>query len=141
MKIILIGILTFSIMFAELTRKNNMVTDSDTNLIWQDNTDSATLTSTWQGAINNCEALTLGGYNDWRLPNRYELFSIIDYKKSIPAIKGEVFVNITSTYYWTSTTTAGDSNRAWYIYFRNSAIYNFDDKTATFNFRCVRDKN
>jgi hypothetical protein len=63
---------------------NGTVTDSGTGLIWQKctvgqmttlgicNTGSAP-SYTWSNAINYCFGLTLGGRNDWRLPNVNEL--------------------------------------------------------------------
>jgi hypothetical protein len=55
------------------------VTDTSTGLMWQQATASGTYT--WEQALTYCENLTLpaGGYSDWRMPNRNELQSIVDY--------------------------------------------------------------
>ncbi len=84
---------------------------------------------TWQHAldfvngINNNAYINCGaGYTDWRLPNRKELRSLIDYSKSSPALPmGHPFTNVQSFYYWSSTTHAYfmDSARVfgmWYGY-------------------------
>ncbi len=133
MKIILLVLITFSLSFAEFTRSNEMVTDSTTGLVWQDTTPA---TRTWVSAIAYCEALTLGGNSDWRLPNLNELTSIVDDTTSNPAISS-VFVNTISNYYWSSTTNAGDTTRAWVVYFFNGLQYN-NNKTNSFYVRCVR---
>jgi hypothetical protein len=35
----------------------------------------------WQDAQDECAALGTGGYDDWRLPTRYELMTIVDYSR------------------------------------------------------------
>lgn len=71
---------------------------------------------TWQHAlefvagINNGEYPNCGSnYNDWRLPNRKELFSIVDYSRYNPVLPQRyLFTNVQSnqveyTFYWSST--------------------------------------
>lgn len=36
---------------------------------------------TWEQALTYCENLVLGVYSDWRLPNRNELQSLVDYSR------------------------------------------------------------
>ena len=86
---------------ADYSKTNGVVTDNTTNLQWQD--DVASVSKTWSQAITYCETLSLDGRSDWRLPNKNELLSIVDYTKSNPAIDS-TFVNITSSSYWSSTT-------------------------------------
>jgi hypothetical protein len=76
------------------------VTDLETGLMWQQ--DTAPGTYTWSQALFYCENLTLDGHDDWRLPNRNELQSIIDYSRFTPSI--DAVFNAESIYYWTSTT-------------------------------------
>lgn len=54
------------------------VTDTSTCLMWQQGT---TEHLNWEEAISFCENLTLGEYEDWRLPSRNELQSLMDYTK------------------------------------------------------------
>lgn len=122
----------------DLTRDNTKKTVSDisTNLMWQD--DITAVQKNWSDAIIYCEALTLGGYDDWRLPNRFELISLIDYAKSSPAIKESVFQFTTSNYYWSATTRASDNTYAWPVNF-DLGYTKYNTKTTSYYVRCVRD--
>jgi hypothetical protein len=115
---------------------NSVVVDNRTNLMWQDDANANTTKRTWSGAITYCEDLTLATHSDWRLPNKNELKSIVDRSKDNPAMS-EVFQNRVSSSYWSSSTFAGDSTDAWFVYFGNGGDY-FDVKTFTYYVRCVR---
>jgi hypothetical protein len=56
------------------------ISDAATGLMWQQGDSEAGLN--WQEALAYAEGLTLGGYDDWRLPNAKELQSIVDYSRS-----------------------------------------------------------
>jgi hypothetical protein len=62
------------------------VTDTETGLMWQKAT--APGIYTWQQALAYAEGLELpsGGYSDWRLPNRNELQTLVDYTRYGPSI-------------------------------------------------------
>ncbi len=63
---------------------NGTVTDNGTGLIWQ--MDTAPGTYNWQQALYYCDNFTLGGHDDWRLPNRNELQTLVDYNRYNPSI-------------------------------------------------------
>lgn len=111
-----------------------VVTDKTTGLMWQDDSDVASVTKTWKGAINYCENLTLAGFTDWRLPNINELRSIVYYSED-PAIYA-VFENVQSEFYWSSTTNYTDY--AWDIYFYLGTNYDYDKEDNAIYVRCVR---
>lgn len=94
------------------------VTDLETGLMWQQ--DTAPGTYTWGQALSYCENLKLGGYRDWRLPNRNELQSIVDYSRFTPSI--DAVFNAESTFYWTSTTYDNFQIYAWVISFEDGLI-------------------
>ncbi len=110
-----------------------IVTDNCTKLQWQDNSDAKTVAKTWSEAISYCENLTLGGYDDWRLPNINELLTLLDYRKYNPAID-PVFQNVGSDYYWSSTSHGSTSSSGWVVYFYNDN-HHFDNSAFV---RCVR---
>ena len=92
------------------------VTDTDTGLLWQQTTGGS---MAWEAALTYCESLTLAGHTDWRLPNRKELRSIVDYTKYSPAIDTAYFPDTLSSDYWSSTTYADYSDYVWYVLFNH----------------------
>ena len=118
------------------SRANDVVTDSNTNLQWQDDTMKD---SRWEEAISYCEALSLDGGN-WRLPNINELTSLVDDMETDPAIS-RVFIHSDSWSYWSSTTVANDTENAWVVEFTNGYQYNdsYKNIATAILVRCVRD--
>jgi len=132
--LIFIGIST--ILMSDFSKNNNVIVDNKTNLSWED-VDNPKLN--WQDALNHCNTLILEGYDDWRLPNRNELLSIVDYNYYIPAIN-PIFSHTSSRPYWTSTTRTDEdiSFHAWIIDFINGSS-EYINKATEYNVRCVRD--
>lgn len=111
---------------------NGTVTDNNTGLIWQQCSDGlsgatcgtgAAVSYTWQAALNRVATLNntgFAGYRDWRLPNRNELASIVDYSRRDPAADNTAFPGFrpvgVSTTVWTSTPYA-DGTNAWMLDF------------------------
>lgn len=104
--------------------------DHQTGLMWRECSDGLTgdkcasgaaQSHTWQDALQRVAAVNanpagLGlGYGDWRLPNRNELGSIIDYSRRDPAIDTAKFVGVRAVGYWTSTPDASNPGRAWFV--------------------------
>ena len=111
------------------------IVDNVTGLMWQREDDNTT--RTWANAISYCEGLTLGGYEDWRLPNEYQLQSIVDYGRYNPAIDTTAFPGTDPTYYWSSSTSASKTYCAWVVsFFYPHVVYDY--KWSTYYVRCVR---
>jgi uncharacterized repeat protein (TIGR01451 family) len=95
------------------------VTDNLTGLMWKKDANLPNGTMTWNEALDYCNNLTLAGYTDWRLPNRKELLSLIDYSRYDPALPlGYPFTNVRSYsyFYWSSTTYATYPDYAWIVF-------------------------
>lgn len=113
---------------------NGTVTDSGTILMWQQGESS---TMTWEAALTYCEGLSLAGYTDWRLPNRKELLSLVDYSTDSPSINTTFFPGTSSSDYWSSTTSAYQPSSAWSVkFYQGDSIYYL--KTYSYYARCVR---
>ena len=104
---------------------NGTVTDDLTSLMWTkdanvpgpSNCNPGTY-KTWQGLLDYIICLNDNnylGYHDWRLPNRKELRSLIDYSQyNKPALpSGHPFTNVQSNTYWSSTTYMPNTDFAW----------------------------
>ena len=116
-----------------------IVTDRQTGLQWQDDysdNGGEIEYAEWIDAITYCENLSLGGYADWRLPNKRELLSIADRSRVNPAIN-LVFQSVVSSFYWSSTTHADLTEYAWGVNFYYGGSY-YDDKDFDYHVRCVR---
>jgi len=126
---------------------NGTITDTITGFMWQKCSMGQTYNSvtkgcdgspnkyTWQDALAACETLDFAGYDDWRLPSRNELHSIVDYSKGALSIDTNYFPDTESFGYWSSTSDAKDTNFAWRMYFGGIYTYN---KTNTYYVRAVR---
>jgi hypothetical protein len=117
---------------------NGTVTDISTGLMWEKT--SSWVSKNWENALNYCENLSLADYDDWRLPNRTELQSILDYSRSYPAIDNAFFPNSgAGNLYWTSTSNPREyTNNAWSINFNTGEIDYYSDKTSLYYVRAVR---
>jgi hypothetical protein len=81
----------------------NTVEDVDTNLIWQRQHGSA---STHADAVDACNAATTAGYDDWRLPEAYELATLTKYSRPNVLIDEVAFPTAAAGHYvWSNTPT------------------------------------
>jgi hypothetical protein len=91
----------------------------------------------WADAKALCDAATTGGHQDWRLPTRIELISLLDVAVSEPAIDSSAFPGCESSLYWSSTPSAAFPNRYEAIDFQIG--YSYADTAGELHFaRCVR---
>ena len=112
---------------------DDTVSNTATGLMWQQADNGAG--STWRNALSTCEALELAGQTDWRLPDIRELQSIVDDRKSFPAVPSAFSANEEN--YWSATTDAQFSGDAWYVYFGSGFAGN-GSKENPYRVRCVR---
>ena len=110
-----------------------IVTDTKTGLIWQKTYE--TDKKTWQEAINYCGSLTYADSSRWRLPNKNELASLVNYEKYNPASD---FPDMPSDRFWSSSTRSDTTDRAWFVDFYYGYV-NGSRKTYSDGYvRCVR---
>jgi len=139
------AILKAKIKKASLERKESVYKDTIQNLMWQDDKDTKTLQKPWitqvnyensnfqntdgDTAVSYCENLNLAGFTNWRVPTKEELKKLYEQKHSLK--------NITSDWYWSSSSNETLEDRAWAIYLNNADGYS--DYKNTLNYiRCVR---
>ncbi|MDZ4726140.1 MAG: DUF1566 domain-containing protein [Leptospira sp.] len=64
----------------------------------------------WQNRLTYCDNLTLGGFSDWRMPDIYELTSLVDFTRfALATTLNPIFVGSPREVYHSSTTT-GNGN-------------------------------
>ncbi|GAA0424800.1 hypothetical protein GCM10009133_36690 [Cocleimonas flava] len=123
------------------------ITDSTTKLQWQDsykNNNGKVKSGSFIQAMKYCSSLALAAKQDWRLPTRVELLSIVDttrVAKNQPAIQSAFKVVATEDTYHTTTEYEDDPESHWTVdfYHGNSldvALYTSDG----YHIRCVRSK-
>ncbi len=81
-----------------------------------DSGDSTSFCNT-EAYVSRVNAAGWCGYNDWRLPDREALRSIVDASRTNPSIDADYFPNTESLSFWSASPNAGYSNYAWVIYF------------------------
>ena len=106
-----------------------IVTDSTTGLIWQKEYDH----EFWDRALKYCEELDYAGRNDWRLPNKNELASLLNYDTT--GTPASDFPDMPETWFWSSSVGAGNLDRPWYVYFKNGQVAYTNSQS--FSVRCV----
>ncbi len=132
------------------------VTDVLTGLMWLKDADCFGSTN-WQTAIDivsdfnttptnyDCADYDESNppYGNWSLPNRKELFSLIDYSEWEPALPPDhSFLNLPPTaYYWSSTTYAQLTDYAWNVYIRSGVIDKFAKSSPNYHIWPVRMAN
>lgn len=98
------------------------VTDNNTGLMWQKCTlglsgtacDVGRITTfAWDGALAAANANTDSTYSDWRLPNKNELESLVDYGCKFQPINSTIFPASATSGYWSSTPYTGNGELIW----------------------------
>ena len=124
----------------------DMVVDNRTGLIWAKDGNGAGCnygnSASWPSAVDYCWNLTFGGHDDWRLPDKNELESIVNNGGNSPVLNTAYFPNAKSADYWTSTTDEGQADSAWLVDFKYDGSMGFSAKSDNTKYiRCVRSQS
>lgn len=115
---------------------NGTVTDLNTGLIWQQTGDGTG--RAWQEACEYCDSLNLAGHQDWRIPDRRELFSLVDYGVLFPPRINTLF-DCQESAYWSGSSYADFPElKAWSVSFAQGTLID-ELKNNLHYVRCVRD--
>ena len=117
---------------------NGTVTDNLTSLVWLKNANCIETVwncktvgyLTWASALTWTAALASPscGLNDssvagqWRLPNIKEFSSLVSAEASFALPAGHPFMDVQYDKYWSSTTCAFDTDRAWEVDFHDGYV-------------------
>ncbi len=122
------------------------VLDKETQLVWEQSPFGGNFPwadlldpSFVRGAQRHCYNREVGGRKGWRLPTVEELASLVDTSVAgspkLPS--GHPFSNVQSTLYFSATTLASDTTRAWLVVF-GSGLVSSNPKAIPSKVWCVR---
>ncbi len=110
-----------------VVNSDGQVADSLTGLTWSVDANPLEYPMTWAEALQTVLQLNKEGYlgaNDWRLPNRRELRSLVSYQVARPALpSGHPFQNVFPGWYWSSTSYASNPAHAWYVHMDGARMF------------------
>ena len=135
---------------AYIDHHNGTVTDTRTGLMWKvcaegqtwngSGCDGTAAEMTWQAALAHAQDAQFpsgGGHSDWRLPNLKELRSLVEECRTSPAINDSIFPQAPSSYFWSGSPYARDSDSAWGVGF-SSGNANNNNRNTQRSVRLVR---
>ena len=108
-------------------QQGEVAADTQTGLVWTRSASVPDFQMTWQEAlafIREINRAKLHGFDDWKLPNRRELFSLVSHAAVNPSLPpGHPFADVFAGYYWTSTTCARLPDQAWYVHLGGARVF------------------
>ncbi len=123
-----------------LMYQNQALTKQDDRNYFADK--SSGRVQTWQGAIDYCSNLSLGGYADWRLPKKFELRKLLTKTTHKTASGHDRYMRKAfaknlqeGSVFWTSEER--DSSSAWFVNFHDGDDF-WSNKSSNNCALCVR---
>ncbi len=125
---------------------NGTVTDLATGLIWKQCAEGlsgagcaagSVASLTWAQALQRAADADFAGSALWRLPNKKELASLVEWRCVVPAINARFFPNTPAAWFWSSSPYASYSYHAWIVDFSYGNVYG-NDKVNAPHVRLVR---
>lgn len=95
------------------TTTEDTVSDSITGLMWQRT--GLPSARPWSDALAFCDALSLGGFDDWRLPTAIELTSLADLGDQNAELNAVTFPGFGASSFWSSTQYADYAPNKWAV--------------------------
>lgn len=112
---------------AESHGHGGIVTDLLTGLVWTHNANPGEFPMDWAEAhdfVTRMNRDRKHGFDDWRLPDRRELRSLVSHQTRNPALpEGHPFTNVFMGWYWSATTAAVDDDFAWYVHMEGGRTF------------------
>ena len=82
---------------------------------------------TWSDALTAAGDHVHAGRDDWRLPNRNELGSIVETRCAAPSVNAAAFPNGSSLGFWTSSPAFDAAGRSWRLDFTDGTLETVDE--------------
>ena len=106
---------------------SHAVADELTGAVWSRDANPAEYPLTWNEAmafVADMRARQAHGYDNWRLPSRDLLFSLISHQNVNPALPGDhPFDNVFPGYYWTADSCCRLPDQAWYVHLGGGRVH------------------
>ena len=83
-------------------------------------------------------AAGVGGHTDWRIPNAFELYKLVDLGEYNPCINTTVFPSTPSSYHWTASTRPGGTTIAFGVNFGSGNVNGSNKQTVLYYVRLCR---
>lgn len=132
--------------------EKEVTNDNRSGVMWQDDITSINNSLTWSESIDYCENLIHASFNDWRLPNLFEIYGATKTETTGASIESN-FSKYSSENYWSSTSSDTNNSLAYsvkpseYTYKYSATFFiakvsagaeNKDSKDTLNHVRCVR---
>jgi Protein of unknown function (DUF1566) len=92
---------------------------------------------TWFEAVEYCQTLTLGGYDDWNMPTLEQLQSLLDAPPLLPSnVDTALFPDTPSAAFWALESASSTSSYG--VSFHDHQTRGYSDSSDHLGIRCVR---
>jgi hypothetical protein len=128
----------------EIKTNDNGIHDKDNTYRWGGITHQGSFGtefySDWDSLVNGSNSETLCGFDDWQVPDKNQLTTLLNLGQFAPTVDIEYFpqVSTSNSYrYWTSTPNAKNTDNAWFIAFDFGSVGNLS-RSGAYGVRLVR---
>jgi hypothetical protein len=127
---------TYRVAVPSYTVTVDTVADTVTGLMWERIADGTL--RTYADADARCAARSLAGFDDWRLPTRLELVSLLDHGRATGGALPAAFAAASGGAHWTSSMSGLTATTYYFVVNDAYGIWSMTFATNTLNSRCVR---